>query len=159
MNLLAIDPASNKCGIAWFKDGVLQGSKTLIGSGDTAVKRRVSIFMQLEDLKIGGSMFEVTSEEPWIMGKNGMMMHRLLGMIEAFAFGNVTFIHPSTLKKELGHGSKDKLEVALAAGELLQYEEELELLADAIAEERFDETDAIAIGVVYLRKLKEGKLS
>lgn len=152
MKLLAIDPASNKCGIARFENGVLVETRTLISTAKTPLFRRLDIAFQLAPFIAEAD--EIASEEPFLKGKNNQGMQRLLGMIEKVTNGHVHFFHPLTVKKTLGSGTLDKIEVALAAGELLEFQHEQEVLADAIRREAFDESDAVAIGLTYFVKEK-----
>ncbi len=87
-----------------------------------------------------------------MQGKANISMQRVLGGLEFIMTPMMSYIHPMTLKSQLGSGSLDKLEVALAAGELLKTDKEKDILADLIAKEEFDATDAIAIGVNHLRR-------
>jgi Holliday junction resolvasome RuvABC endonuclease subunit len=152
MRILAIDPASNKCGIARFNNGVLIETRTLISNAKTPLFRRLDIAFQLAPFIVDADA--VVSEEPFLKGKNNNGMQRLLGMIEKVTNGHVYFYHPLTVKKSLGSGSLDKLEVALASGEKLQFQHEQEILAEAIRREAFDETDAVAIGLTHFAKEK-----
>jgi len=147
MKLVAIDPGSNKCGVAIFYGKHLVDTKTITTDAPTPLLRRISIANQLRNTL---KEVKVVSEEPLLLGRNNNGMQRLLGYLELLTQGSVQFIHPMTLKKKLGGGKLDKLEVALAAGERLQTEEEREVLANAIQREAWDETDAAAIGLVYL---------
>lgn len=141
---LAVDPGSNKLGLAFFISGCLIATKTLISTEITPLKRRLdmvdklSVFVETVD--------KVASEEPFLQGQNNTGMQRLLGGIELLTNGNVQFVHPMTLKKFTGSGSSDKLDMALAIGERLT-EKEQEILADAINREAWDETDAVAVGM------------
>lgn len=151
MRLVAIDPGSNRCGLAFFTDGVLIDTQTLITSQSLPLTRRLHIADQLSDhLKNAAA---VASEEPLLMGRNNNFMQRLLGMIE-FMYPRVAFFHPMTLKKYFGSGKLDKLELALAVGERLKTEREKEIIADIIAREAFDESDAVAVGLIYLGHLE-----
>jgi Holliday junction resolvasome RuvABC endonuclease subunit len=154
LRLLAIDPASNKCGIALFEDGKLIRTETLISKEPTPIERRLDIARLVENtIKHYGPSVSV-SEEPLILGRNNNNMQRLLGYLEMITRGTVHFIHPMTIKKHMGHGSKDKLEVALAAGEKLQTEFEKEILAQVIDREAWDESDAIAIGLTHMERVQ-----
>lgn len=149
-NLVAIDPGSNKCGLAFFINGLLVATKTLLTDKKTPIERRLdiadklSVFMETVD--------SVASEEPFLQGQNNNGMQRLLGCIELLTNGKVSMVHPMTLKKFTGSGSSDKLEMALAVGEKFNTEAEQEILADAINREAWDETDAIAVGLWALNK-------
>lgn len=154
MNLVAIDPGSNKCGIATFRFGVLSSTETLLSNEKTPLERRLDMAYQLEELIKTAD--RVISEEPLLLGRNNNGMQRLLGYIEFLAsesFIPLQFVHPMTLKKFMGAGSSDKLDMALAAGEMLKTSFEQELLAGAITREAWDETDAVCVGLYHLAKV------
>lgn len=148
-SLLAVDPGSNKMGLAFFIDNKLVATKTLTTDKQTPLERRLDIadklgvFIQTVDI--------VISEEPLLLGRNNNGMQRMLGYIEFITGGLVKFVHPMTLKAFIESGSSDKLEMALAAGEKLHSEEEKEILAKAITNEAFDETDAVCVGLWALK--------
>lgn len=147
MRLLAIDPASNKLGLAVFVDGSLKETLTLTSKAKTPLERRLDMAVQLVPFLATHDV--IVSEEPMLLGRNNNGMQRLLGMIEKLSDGHVVFIHPKTVKKKMGSGSLDKVDVALAAGQLLKTEKEQEILADALIREAYDETDSVAIGLSY----------
>jgi Holliday junction resolvasome RuvABC endonuclease subunit len=117
VKLLAIDPASNKCGVAIFENERLKKTLTLISKANTPLSRRLDIIYQLVPFIATADI--IVSEEPMLLGRNNNGMQRLLGMIEKISEGQVVFYHPMTIKASLKSGSADKLEVGLAAGELL----------------------------------------
>lgn len=149
-NIIAIDPASYSMGLAWFMDGRLVATKTIKSDKDTPLSRRLdmadklAVFIETAD--------KIVSEEPLLLGRNNNSMQRLLGYIELLTNGDATMIHPMTVKKFTGSGTSDKLEMALSVGEMLETDDEKEILADAISREAMDETDAVAIGLCYLKK-------
>jgi Holliday junction resolvasome RuvABC endonuclease subunit len=147
MKLTAIDPGSNKCGLAFFKDGKLVSTKTLETKAKTPIARRLEVAakLQYEDLS------SAVSEEPLLMGRNNNYMQRLLGMIELLTLGEVKWVHPMSVKSFCGSGKSDKLDVALAAGEMLESEEEKEKLAQIIEREAWDESDAVAVGLYFIK--------
>jgi hypothetical protein len=152
VRLLAIDVASHKCGLAYFESGILKQTKTVETKSKTPLGRRLEI---ANYLKPELSQVDVAiSEEPFLQGRNNTGMQRLLGSLEFITFGTINFVHPLTVKEFCGSGKFDKLEVALAAGEMLQTEEEKEIMARAIDAEDWDSTDAIAIGLYYLRRVQ-----
>lgn len=168
MNLLAIDPGSNKVGIALFKNKKLVATQTLHGNQDfDSQRKRVKLaydtFLWLEEVfskyEIDPNLqnsYEVVCEEPLLQGKSNTPMQRFLGALEELYQGRLNYLHPMTIKARMGRGTLDKMEVAVAAGERLTTENEKELVADAIYREAFDETDAVAIGLVHMEKLKNG---
>lgn len=146
--LLAIDPGSNKCGIAEFEGCTLKSTFTLVTKHTNPLEKRLDISWQLEELIKTAD--QVISEEPLLLGRNNNGMQRLLGCIEFLAHEStipLKFVHPMTLKKFMGAGTSDKLDMALAAGEMLKTEPEQELLAGAITREAWDETDAVCVGL------------
>lgn len=149
MILLAIDPASNSSGYAFFEDGTLLFASKFVSSAETPLKRRIQTAIHFHQLFDQCDV--VVSEEPMLQGRNNNGMNRLLGMFE---FGNpeICWVHPLTMKKEIaGTGKAEKLDVAIAAGSFLKSEKEKEILAKAISEEEWDLTDAIAIGLSYFK--------
>lgn len=157
--LLAIDPGTNETGLAYFRDKTLMSTKTLsvealgISKKDPREKR----------LALAGILFNIFSqfphnssiicEEPLLQGRANTPMQRLLGMIEALAVNyNLNFIHPKTVKKLMGCGAMDKQEVAIEAGNLLTTDAEQDILAEAIFKEAWNETDAVAIGLAFMKQ-------
>lgn len=157
--ILAIDPGSNKCGLAWFKDGLLVKTETRCTTSDTPLKRRLEIGSFLCD-EIENADF-IISEEPFLLGQNNNGMQRLLGYIEQITNGDVTFIHPMSVKKAMGRGSLDKEEVKTAVSKMLT-DEDLKSFGignyeSLFLSKRYDETDAIAIGLTYLIQIGQRK--
>lgn len=148
--LLAIDPASNKTGLAFFIDEVLVATKTITSDGSTPLARRLSMASKIEPFI--ETVDKISTEEPHLMGVNANGMNRLLGYIEFMTKGKITMVHPMTLKKFTGSGSSDKLEMALAIGQMLKTDQEQEILANAIIREAWDETDAVAVGLWALQQ-------
>lgn len=149
---LAIDPGSNKCGLAWFKDGWLVAYHTVKTSKETPESRRLDVSVLLSQFI--REVESVICEAPMLLGRNNNGMQRLLGMIEYICHINMIpleMIHPMTVKKRMGAASGAKIDLALAVGQFLP-EADQELLAELINEERWDETDAIAIGLCGLGK-------
>jgi len=157
-SLLAIDPGSNKLGLAWFSSGVLIAAKTLVTSKTSPLERRLDMANKIAEFV--DLVDDVASEEPLLLGRNNNFMQRLLGYIELLTNGKVWMIHPMTLKKFMNSGTSDKLDMALAAGKMLQSEDEKEILAKLITEElekpddeqSFDATDAVCVGLAYLKR-------
>lgn len=152
MNILAIDPGSNKCGLAFFNESGLYYTHTILTKEKDPMKRRYDILTTLG--KYITVSEKTVSEAPVLMGMNNNGMQRFLGVIEFLSKAGADFIHPMTVKKAMGSGTLDKLEVALAAGEKLKTEKEKELMASIIEREAWDESDAVAIGLTYLEKNK-----
>ena len=154
--LLAIDPGTNKTGLAWFNKETLVGTLTMDASlNRVPLERRKQLAMDLTCFLNLKSFQLVICEEPMLLGKSNTPMQRYLGMIELLIKDSLKFIHPKTVKKLMGCGSLDKQEVALAAGGLLTTSAEQDILAEAIHREAWDETDAIAIGLAFIKQLKE----
>lgn len=169
MRVLAIDPASYKLGIALFENGALIGATTLNAVGSDRLRRMSYMIDRLAETLNFYRPDVVVVEDPLLRGKGNGIMERLKGIIEAtteimvgwpndrqiadFMF----YIPPTTVKKYMGAGTLDKLEVAMAAGDMLHSEEEKEMIADLIEKEEWDATDAVAIGLsYYLKYLPEG---
>ncbi len=157
MNLIAIDPGTNKTGIAYFQDGVLKACTSLTATDAVplsykraALARRVSnvITMIVQDSR----SYEVVSEEPFLRGPANTSMSRFLGMLELIFGGKINYIHPSTVKAFFK--TKEKIDVAIAAGAYLKTPEEQNRLARAIADEEFEATDAGALGIAFMEKNK-----
>lgn len=165
-NLIAIDPGSNKSGVAIFKDGALVHATTINAKQSLSLQlKRVmlaaDVFFHIDSLfdtfKIDPNQFDtyqVVSEEPFLQGKSNTSMQRYLGNLEEMFVGRINYIHPMTIKKFMGSGDSDKLSMALAAGEMLKTEAEQEVLAKAINEEAYDATDAVCVGLCYLGRTK-----
>lgn len=162
MHLIAIDPATKKLGLAYFQDGKLVETKTISSGGRDRQGRQQEILTLIiewfnEKNFNRKHRLEIACEEPTLRGKSNNAMQRILGGLECL-FTVITsppiyfnYIHPMTLKARMGHGSLDKLEIAMAAGKLLETEEEKEIMAKLITEERWDEADAAAVGLCHLR--------
>ena len=148
-SLLAIDPGSNKLGLAFFIESKLVATKTLTTDKASPLERRLDIADKLSVFI--DTVDTVASEEPFLQGQNNNGMQRLLGVIEVLTSGKVSFVHPMTLKAFTQSGSFDKLDMALAVGDKLS-EAEQEILADAINREAWDETDAICVGLWAISK-------
>jgi len=151
--VVAIDPGSNKCGLAYFEADKLVSTDTVTSNETTPLLRRLDIAWQLEELLKTSD--KVICEEPLLLGRNNNGMQRLLGYIEFLTAESgipLTFVHPMTLKKFMGSGSSDKLEMALSAGRMVESDSEQEILADAIGREAYDETDAVCIGLWGIKK-------
>jgi Holliday junction resolvasome RuvABC endonuclease subunit len=148
-SLVAIDPGSNKLGLAFFINNILVATKTLTTDKQTPLERRLDIADKLQVFIEAEA--DIASEEPLLLGRNNNFMQRLLGYIEFITGGAVKFVHPMTLKAYTGSGSNDKFEMALAIGEKLS-DKEQEILAAAISREAFDETDAVAVGLWALSR-------
>lgn len=149
--LLAIDPGSNKTGIAVFEDGSLTATLTITTKETDPVKRRFSILSILAEIL--PTYDSVASEAPMLLGANNNGMQKFLGVLEYLTKTKISFFHPMTVKKFMGAGKMDKLEMALSAGEMLRTDAEKETLARAISDEAFDETDAICVGLTYLGRM------
>ena len=166
--LLALDPSTNCTGWAVFHDSVLVESGSLpANTKDDRWARQKTILdklslmldSELDIYKVDvneSAGYTVVSEEPMIQGRNGLAIHKFLGALERVFSVPINYIHPSTVKKVMGSGKLDKLEVALAAGRLLKTSEEQDKIAELISEEDFDATDAIAIGLCFIEMKKDG---
>lgn len=169
--LLAIDPASSSMGYALFNDeGILIEAGTL-EAGGTGAHRRLDMAGQLGDIldraPKDGYIKTIAMEEPKLSGryqsKSQSSMDKLLGHIEFVCLTSgfdaydreIYYYHPMTVKSFCGHGSKDKLEVAMFCGEWVETEREKELIAKLIDNEEWDATDAIAVGLLHIDRTGE----
>lgn len=156
--LLAIDPGSNHIGVALFENNQLVWARTVSTKLKDRYDRTKDILTNLMTaletanplVDVNRDNFSIICEEPTMRGKANISMQRVLGGLEFLMTPKMSYIHPMTLKANLGSGSLDKLEVALAAGELLFTDTEKDILADLIAKEEFDATDAVAIGISHI---------
>lgn len=148
-NLLAIDPGSNSTGLAFFEDGELKGSLTLSYQEEKdRLKKRLLILRSIKILLPHYS--DVACEAPFLQGVANQSMQRFLGVIEFFTWGKVSFFHPMTVKKAMGSGKMEKIDMAKAAIKRVS-KKEGELIEAAIQEKAFDETDAVCVGLTYLK--------
>lgn len=160
MNLIAIDPGTKSLGIAYFDNGILKDTFTLTSYGNDRQGRQVEIMQQMA-LTLGqipfdgAGPFRIVCEEPMLMGKSNNAMQRMLGALEweFHAVGGLEYISPMSVKMHMGSGKLDKFEVALAAGALLTTDEEQEMMASLISNEAWDATDAVAIGLCFIKEL------
>lgn len=157
--LIAIDPATKAMGVALYYDEAWQVTRTLRASGRDRQARQQELLAQMQDFLIEYNFDEsvglplfIACEEPNFPNRiTNNAMHKMLGALEATLLPNyIDYIPPTTVKRLMGHGSLDKMNIALAAGENVESAEEEEMIADLIKEERFDETDAIAIGMSWI---------
>lgn len=155
--LLAIDPSTTVLGYAEFINGILIASKSVKRpEKEHRIARSVEMLSALTQSMALAN--EVVCEEPKLSGrfqsKGQSTIDRLLGMIEYSAYqcgSTVNYLHPMTIKSYFGAVKTDKLDMALKAGEYLD-ESEQSIMADAISREAYDETDAICIGLVHLKR-------
>lgn len=152
--LLAVDPGTKTCSIAWFIDGTLAETITIKSDNQERWIRQYEIITALQGYLRRAD--QVVSENPMMQGIAAQSMHKFLGALE-YARGNeVHWVHPMTVRKAIaGSGKADKLEMAIAAGAMLKTEAEQDILAQLVADEDFDATDAISIGLYWLGKQGE----
>ena len=171
--LIAIDPATKKLGYAVFDKGVLEETGTLEAYDKNRLNRSMELISRIaliirevrySIIDSEDSIKTVVIEDPMLRGKANTTMQRFIGALEfsildnapaSIFFKSIHYIRPTTVKRAMGHGRYDKLEVALGAGELLTTDKEKEILADAVDREAWDETDAVAIGLTYIKGLYE----
>lgn len=164
--MLSLDPSTNCTGWAVFHNSNLVDAGSIKADSkqhrwarqamilDKIVKLLEDRFQEF-DIDVNSVGYTIASEEPMVQGKNGLALHKFLGALEGLFKVPLNYIHPSTVKKLMGSGKLDKLEVALSVGTYLESVREQDLLANLITKEDFDATDAIAIGLCYLMKAKE----
>lgn len=153
--ILAIDPGSIKCGFARFsKDGKLLDCGHSVASAKNRWERQLQILTPMEHNLRTAEI--VISEEPMMQGKAAQAMHKFLGAMEFARKAEIEWVHPMTVRKAIaGSGKADKIEMALAAGAMMELESDQDLIAELIAKEEFDVTDAIAVGLYWFLKQKE----
>jgi len=157
MRLLAIDPGSHHLGVALFVDRHLISSFTLSANPKhLELSRRTYLLLQLANFVTDFKPGVVVIEDPVCQGIASKILNRLIGNIEALMIigsekiPDLIFMNPMTVKKAMG--AVDKPQVAKAARNPLERPEEKLILTEALTNERFDETDAIAVGCAYLLK-------
>lgn len=156
--LLAIDPGTKSMGVAFFNSAsLLVKTLTISTKLKDRYERTQDICSQLLDTLDAEQKWDYNSktlavccEEPMMQGKANTAMQRLLGCLEQMFSAKISYIHPMTVKKILGSGSLDKLEVALSVGNKVSTVPEKEIIAAATEREAFDETDAAAIGFSHI---------
>lgn len=147
--VVAIDPGSYECGIAWFTWGRLQGTKTIYSDDKDIYQRRFIICERLRQVLDQADV--IICEEPFLRGPPNNTMQRLLGAFEYLARGHINFISPMTVKAFTGSGKNDKLQVAKGAREFLA-EQERCMIDDLISRNFWNETDAIAVGLAWINR-------
>ena len=157
-NLIAIDPGSNKAGIAIFKES------KLIYSEQLNFKAKDSFYNRLRALKLSvesflakyGNLGYVCVETPYV-GRNpqtGLKLGMARGIILSFAFKyniNVIDISPQEIRSHYGVRGNAKKE---------EYQKivKLEFAKEIKKELGEDEADAIAIGSVGIAKIRNAIL-
>lgn len=164
--LLSVDPGSNACGFAIFEDGKLLAAKTMLATKNgSSLKRFEEISGEFLDWFDGlpvPRVYEnprtVVLEDPLLRGKSNNVMQRFIGFLVndliryadlSIPTSSVHFVHPSTVKSRFG--SIEKEAVAVGAYHELDVAEKL-IIDPLIDAKDFDATDAIAIGLTYLRR-------
>lgn len=159
---LAIDPATKKLGLALFLDTKLVYTETLEAKAGDRLQRAASLIDQLAEVLWFRSPDIIVVEDPLLQGKANNAIQRIIGSIEALSEavnywqkersiaepGLYNYIPPMTVKKYMGSGSLDKLEVAMAAAKFLDQSGQ-DRVAELILQEAWDETDAVAIGLTW----------
>ena len=161
--ILSIDPATSSCGFALFyPDGTLFDAGHVTSSG-SSYSARFEIVIKLDELVKRFSPTILICEEPKLGGRfqtnSQTGMDKLLGQIEYWALKELSsklpiyYFHPMTIKSIVGgSGKASKLDVAMGCGEYIKTAYEQNLLASLILVEDFDATDAVAVGLTYLKK-------
>lgn len=153
---LAIDPATKKCGVAWFKEGQLMTAATFQTKKTDRIERCRDILVKIVLLRDKIKTNLIVCEEPLLQGKANQTMQRFLGGLEAcIPYKEFVYIHPMTVKKQLGSGTLDKLAVAKAAKKILKRKVDKEFIQKKIEAEEWDTTDAVAIGLAYMKGLRD----
>lgn len=157
-NLLAIDPGTNKLGIALFQDGKLIQTETITTKSKERYERTIDICGGLMtaldkapvgfDYNIADSM-TVVCEEPMMQGKANTAMQRLLGALEFLMSPRMNYIHPMTMKKVIKSKTADKEDVKTAVIKLVS-DSEVAKHEALFLSQRYDEIDAVGIGLAYM---------
>jgi Holliday junction resolvasome RuvABC endonuclease subunit len=151
VRLLAIDPSTNKVGLAFFEFGKLCAAFTLTATATERRFRQQELIGMITEILDENPVDHVSCEDPFLQGAGNKGMQRFIGALETSIDAPFTYYAPTSVKKAMGSGKLSKLEMALAAGEMLATNAEQELLAELINKEDFDATDAVAIGLAFLR--------
>lgn len=153
--VIGIDPGGYELGLSFFENGVLQTTQTLFQDEKESADRRYSFYKRIYPIIRNADL--VICEEPFLRGSANINMQRMLGVIEYVTHKNVGFINPMTVKKFMGSGSFDKIEVANGS-KLFLSEVEGKIINELIRDEKWNETDAVAVVLAWIMKQLEGKL-
>ncbi len=170
--LISIDPATKSLGYAIFVEEKLTRTGTLLSAHKNRTDRTQEITGDILDIleKAGeapkGSRYEPVSEavieDTLFRGKANTTFQRFLGALElsliTFADSDITtnsiyYIHNQTLKRVMAGGKQGKLLVAEGAMSWLKIKAEKAIMRDAMRRQAWDETDAVALGITYLKGL------
>lgn len=161
---IGIDPGTNKAGFAVIKDGALlqldqassksEDLRSRIHSIATQVSKWVNKFTK----EFGPHNVCVGIEEGVYRGKAANALLRLIGALEYKIPADIviTRINQSTVKKEMGSGKFDKIQVAHAVLKHFGDSVSNRVLTEAINLEEWDKTDAVAVALI-LSKMYEAK--
>jgi hypothetical protein len=160
--LIAIDPGSNKLGVAIFEDNILLNAITFKAKAGESLARFEDLTGQfcewMDHSPYVSRNKSAILEDPLLQGKANNVMQRFIGFLLydllyycelQIPRDKIYFVHPSTVKSRFGSIDKDKL--AVAAYQELNEAEQL-IINPLIDSKDFDATDAIAIGLTHLRR-------
>jgi len=154
--ILAIDPGTNKLGVALFTNSshfLVAFSIQAESKSPNRRERSVYIINKLVDYvtELQPEDLEIALEEPLLRGNSNKAMERLLGMIE-FVFKNylIHYYAPMTVKAAMGSGSFDKDQMYNALIEVMPDNTRIEALKGD-----YDAVDAVCIGLTHFKKQKE----
>lgn len=151
MNILAIDPGTKSCGLAYFLNGQLvETASVKIDSKDSEVRILYIVDFIQKILSPEIAITEIVCEDPLLQGRNNNTMQRFLGALN-YALPSIPFnyIAPMTLKAYYGMAKEDKLSLANSLISCCSPSEK-SLINEAIQLEAYDETDAAALGIMFL---------
>ena len=155
MKLLAIDPGSNTLGWAVYIDGILVNTNAYSTMKSNRIEKMFDMVSRLSELIFDYEIDTIVSEEPLLQGKSNTSMQRLLGWTECMAYHlneyEIHYISPMSVKAYFGSGKFDKEQLAAAVRKRLPITDEFDKL---IKDQKWDATDAVAIGLMFIEKEK-----
>lgn len=156
MKLLAIDPGSNTLGWAVFVDGMLVNADSYSTMKSNRIEKMFDMVSRLAELIFDYDIDVIVSEEPLLQGRSNTSMQRLLGWTECMAYHlngyEINYIAPMSVKAYFGSGKFEKPELAKAISRYLTYSKIFDIL---IKNQKWDATDAVAIGLMFIKKEAE----
>jgi hypothetical protein len=171
MRLLAVDPGTKAMGVALFDNSVLIAADTIeVPTGDRLERMEILLDKFVYVLQYY-KPDRVVIEDPLLRGAGNATMERLKGSLEAccqvwlnwcsdatpppFSMSrDLYYLGPTAVKKHMGDGDLSKQSMAAAALEIASTPAERELIQYCIDAEKWDSTDAICIGLVFLGRNK-----
>ena len=159
--ILGLDPGSSSSptAISVFKDGILTDTISIQAKDTWPPRERVYYITNCIKAALGLFMPDfVGIETGHYQGIANERLLRLLGALENEIPLNVPIIrvNPKTLKKFFGSGNLEKNEMAdIMLEKWLATVKEKNILKEIIKNERWDESDAIAVGIYVIENCKK----